>query len=247
MTRTATNRIRRSAALLTAIGASLLTVGIASGEDATSSENGLELIVPQTHQDLGAVYHALKGKDAQVTFTSDAPLEFIKGTSNQVIGYAIAGEGGELLAGEFHLPIESIDTGIPMRDKHIQSKRWLESESFPSVVFRVAETTGIKETKSTEMFTTYEVTLVGDMTIKGITREISIPATVTRMPESDKTKARFPGDLLAIRCSYPIALSDFGIGIGDSGITAGKISDDLVLETRLFCSTASPEAVMGNR
>ena len=247
MTRTTTNRIRRSTTLLAAIGAALLTAGIASAEDAAPSENGLELIVPGAHQDLGTVCHALKGKDAQVTFTSDAPLEFIKGTSNQVIGYTIAGEGGELLAGEFHLPIDSLDTGIPMRDKHMQSARWLESETYPNVVFRIAETTGIKETKSTEMFTTYEVTLIGDMTIKGVTREMSIPATITRMPESDKTRIRFPGDLLAIRCSYPIVLSDFGIGESDPGITAGKVSDDLTLETRLFCSTASPEAVMGNR
>ena len=89
--------------------------------------------------------------------------------------------------------------------------------------------------------------VIGDMTIKGVTREMSIPATVTRMPESDKTKVRFPGDLLAVRCSYPIVLSGFGIGVDDPGIEAGKVASDLVLETRLFLSTASPESVIGAR
>lgn len=247
MTRHAPNR-RFLAAIgsVASFGAVLLATQSAAG-DTPPSENGLELVVPGAHAELGSVFHALKGRDAQMTFTSDAPLEFIKGTSNAVIGYAIAGEGGELLAGEFQLPIDTVDTGIPMRNTHLQEKRWLEAKSFPNVVFRIAETTNIILSKSSDAFTTYDVTLIGDMTIKGVSREMSIPATITRMPESDMTKARFPGDLLAIRCSYPIVLSDFGIGVGDPGITAGKVANDLVIETRLFCSSASPEAVMSKR
>jgi polyisoprenoid-binding protein YceI len=240
---TPNNRFLGAIGAIAAFGAVLAAPAWAADE-AGISENGLELVIPENHEKLGTAFHALKGKDAQVTFTSDAPLEYIKGTSNAVIGYAIAGEGGQLLAGEFHLPIDTIDTGIPMRDKHMQGDRWLGSESHPNVVFRIAQTTDVRVSKSSDAFTTYDVTLIGDMTIKGVTREMSIPATVTRMPESDMTKARFPGDLLAIRCSYPIVLGDFGIGVDDPGISAGKVADDLVIETRLFCSSASPEAVM---
>jgi polyisoprenoid-binding protein YceI len=231
---------------LAGAGALLLITSGASGE-AAHTEKGFELVVPESHAGLGTVFHALKGRDAQVTFTSDAPLEYIKGTSSAVIGYAIAGEGGELLAGEFHLPVESLDTGIPMRNQHLQSERWLNAGEHANVVFQIAQTTGVTLAKASDSFTTYNVTLVGDMTINGVTREMSIPATVTRMPESEATKARFPGDLLAIRCGYPIVLSDFGVGVDDPGITAGKVANDLVLETRLFCSTTSPESVMRNR
>lgn len=240
------NRIARTLGLITASGAMLLGAGFASGE-ATPTERGFELVVPDSHASMGTVFHALKGKDAQVTFTSDAPLEFIKGTSNDVIGYAIAGEGGSLLAGEFHLPIDSLETGIPMRDEHLQGERWMHAASFPNVIFEIAETTNVKLARTSDAFTTYDVTLVGDMTIKGVTREMSIPATVTRMPESDATKARFPGDLLAIRCTYKVLLSDFGIGVDDPGIASGKIADELELETRLFCSSTSPESVMRRR
>jgi len=243
---TSNGRFIRAIRVLTALGAVVGAAGVATA-DPTPSENGFELVVPEAHAKLGTVYHALKGQDAQVTFTSDAPLEYIRGTSNAVIGYAVVGEGGELLAGEFMLPIESLDTGIPMRNKHLQSKRWMEAETYPNVVFRIAETTDISESRSTDAFTTYSVTLVGDMTIKGKTREISIPATITRMPESEQTKVRFPGDLLAIRCSYPIVLSEFGVGVDDPGIIAGKLSDDLTLETRLFLSTTSPEEVIAKR
>lgn len=247
MTRHAPNRqIIAVIGALASLGA-VLVAPAGAADEAPTSENGLELVVPKSHQMLGTVFHALMGNDAQMTFTSDAPLEFIKGTSNAVVGYAIAGEGGELLAGEFQLSIESIDTGIPMRNKHMQSKRWLEAESFPNIVFRIAETTDITLAKSSDDFSTYDVTLIGDMTIKGITREMSIPATITRMPESDRTKVRFPGDLLAIRCAFPIVLSEFGVGVDDPGITAGKVANDLIIETRLFCSSASPESIRAKR
>ena len=243
---TSNSRFISALGALAAAGAFLLITSGASGE-AAQTEKGLELVVPEAHAGLGTVFHALKGRDAQVTFTSDAPLEYIKGTSNAVIGYVVAGEGGQLLAGELHLPVGSLDTGIPMRNEHLQSRRWLDAESYPNVVFQIAETTGVKLSKSSDTFSTYDVTLVGDMTIHGVTREMSIPATITRMPESEATKARFPGDLLAIRCSYPIVLSDFGVGVDDPGISAGKVANDLVLETRIFCSTTSPESVMRQR
>ena len=247
MTRNAsTRRFITPLGSLATFGAVFLAASGAPGE-APPTEGGLELVIPESHAKLGTVHHVLTGRDAQVTFTSDAPLEYIKGTSNAVIGYIIAGEGGKLLAGEFHLPVESIDTGIPMRNEHLQSRRWMEAGSHPNVVFRIAETVDIKLAKTSDAFTTYDVTLVGDMTIKGVTREMSIPATITRMPESDATKARFPGDLLAIRCSYPIVLSDFGIGVNDPGISAGKVTDDLILETRLFLSTASPDEARSQR
>ncbi|MCB9838320.1 MAG: YceI family protein [Phycisphaeraceae bacterium] len=247
MTRTIPSSRPRTVLGALAAAGCLLALPLTSLGEAPATEQGFELVVPADHAAMGTVFHALKGRDAQVTFTSDAPLEYIKGTSNQVIGYAVAGEGGHLLAGEFHLPVASLDTGIPMRNEHVQSNRWLNAESHPDVIFQIAETTDIKLAKTSDTFTTYDVTLVGDMTINGVTREMSIPATVTRMPESDATKVRFPGDLLAIRCSYPILLSDFEVGVGDAGIAAGKVSNELMLETRLFCSSASPESVMSQR
>ena len=46
--------------------------------------------VPAEHAAMGKVYRVHAVKDAQMTFTSDAPLEHIKGISNRVTGYAVA-------------------------------------------------------------------------------------------------------------------------------------------------------------
>ena len=89
------------------IATALVTASSAIAADRT--ESGRTLIVPDDHTSLGTVYFVHAGKDAQMTFTSDAPLEHIKGTSNQAIGYAVAPDNGAsvaaLLHGEFPLRV----------------------------------------------------------------------------------------------------------------------------------------------
>ena len=207
---------------------------------AERSESGSSLVVPSEHREMGTVYHVLPGKDAQVTFISDAPLEHIKGVSNQVVGYVVAGPDGspaELQAGEFLLPIASLDTGIPLRDEHMQGERWLNAESYPDIAFSVSETTGVAVAKRGEGYTTYSVTLVGDMTIKGVTKEMKVPARLTFMDESDRTRSRAKGDLLALRCEYEVTLADFGVN-GGGGM---KVAEVVKLDQALFFSTVSPE------
>jgi hypothetical protein len=60
------------------------------------------------------------------------------------------------------------------------------------------------------------------------------------MPESEKTRARAQGDLLAIRAQYPIALSDFDIAVGDQAIESGMVSNDMTIDTFLLLTTFDP-------
>lgn len=213
---------------------------------APRTEKGMTLQVPAEHASMGKVYYVLPGKDGQITFTSDAPLEHIKGTSSRVIGYAVAptdaAQAGALLAGEFVLPVGSLNTGIPMRDEHLRSDRWMGAESHPDIVFTLKEVRDAKVAKQDAGFTTWQVTLVGDMTIRGVSKSMSVPARITSMPESEKTKARAPGDLLALRCEYAVKLSDFGIATNEPAVQSGKVSDEITLDTFLLLSTVSPEA-----
>ncbi|MBI4716485.1 MAG: YceI family protein [Planctomycetes bacterium] len=204
-----------------------------------------KVVVPEEHARLGTVYHVHAGRDAQVTFTSDAPLEHIKGTTNQVVGYAVAGKPSDsdfaLKVAEFQLPVASLDTGIPTRNKHLQEKRWLDAESFPLVVFRLTGTQNPKLEKSAEGFKTYSLELLGSLTIRSSTKTLVVPARITVMPQSEKTKARAPGDLLAIRCEFPVKMSDYGVATGDAAIASGKVSDELALDVFLLLSTAAPD------
>lgn len=200
--------------------------------------------VPAEHAAMGKVFRVHPVKDAQVTFTSDAALEHIKGISNRVSGYAIAPESGaseaELVLGKFVMPVDTIDTGIPLRNEHLKSERWLHAGEYPEIAFEVTGAEGVSLAKEDSWFKTYDATLVGTMTVRGTTRDVRIPARLTFMPESDRTRARARGDLLAIRAQYPITLSDYGVAVGDDAIKNGMVADELTIDTFLLLTTFDP-------
>lgn len=206
------------------------------------SEGGKTLVIPEDEAAKGRVYYVLPGKDAQVTFTSDAPLEHIKGTSNQVVGYVVVAEGEnggfDIVSGAFRLPVKSLDTGIPTRNEHLQGEKWLNAASNPDVTYVIANVTRPNEVKKDEAFTTYSARIVGEMTVNGRSDKLSTGARITRMPESENTRARAPGDLMAIRCSFKVKLDDYGI---DPGAGGDKVANEIEIDTFLMLSTTRPE------
>lgn len=61
----------------------------------------------------------------------------------------------------------SIDTGEPQRDGHLRSADFLDVESFPTITFR---STDVVPQGSSRFI------LVGDLTIRGVTQEVSLEA-----------------------------------------------------------------------
>ena len=226
------------------IGAALLSASIATfAPGAERTESGRTLIVPDEHASMGQTYFVHFGKDAQVTFTSDAALEHIKGTSNRVVGYAIAPASGSkaaLVAGEFRLPVNSIDTGIPLRDEHLQSGRWMNAVEHPDVVFTLEGTENVSQSSAPDGMEVWTADLVGAMSFRGETRPLTTKAKITLMDESDVTRRRAKGDLLIIRTTFPINLREYGLN--DPGMSAGVVAEDVSLDVFLMMSTVSPEA-----
>ena len=64
----------------------------------------------------------------------------------------------------------SVDTGNPDRDAHLRSNDFLDLENYPEISFR---STAVEQVSADE----YNVT--GDLTIKGVTRPITIPFDVS--------------------------------------------------------------------
>lgn len=69
---------------------------------------------------------------------------------------------------EFSAVVKSVDTGINARDNHLRSKDFFEIENFPEITF--------KSKKVKKKGKRYLVT--GDFTMKGVTKEITIPLTM---------------------------------------------------------------------
>lgn len=208
---------------------------------ADATRDGKTLVVPEAHQAKGTVYYAITDKDRQIYFESNAPLENIKGQSNDVIGYAVLSPSrpGTIVAGEWHLPVESMKTGIELRDEHLAGKDWLDAASHPNIIVQVRELRGVTETKRSAAFTTFTGTVVADLTLHGVTRTIEIPkSTVTLMPESDATRKVAKGDLMAIRSKFTVTLADYEVS---HPVIGEKVAKDVEIDVSLFLSTLPPE------
>jgi polyisoprenoid-binding protein YceI len=62
----------------------------------------------------------------------------------------------------------SIDTGVPDRDKHLQSADFFEAEKYPEMTFKSTRIKPVGEDR-------YEVT--GTFTLRGVSKELTLPVT----------------------------------------------------------------------
>lgn len=157
----------------------------------------------------------------QATFYSETPIEDINGTASALSGTATLDVADlSTLKGIIEIAVESFKTGIEMRDGHILGKKWLDAKQFPSVSFEVKGVSDIQQTADNKL--TAKVT--GNFTMHGVKKEVTADVKAMLLEESDKTKSRMKGDLLSIRASFNIKLSDFGV---ENNIIGNKVADDI--------------------
>lgn len=176
-----------------------------------------------------------------VTFSSEAPLEDIVGTTNQISGY-FAFDPNNLekgAKGRITVSVSSLTTGIPLRDEHLLGDMWLDALTYPTITFEIAKVKNVKVIKKTDSFTTYELQVSGPFKLHGKTRTIDAIARITVLPESEQTKQKMPGDLVAVRTSFKVSLADFGIK-GFDGVVGSKVSESIEVAISLVASNVDP-------
>lgn len=72
----------------------------------------------------------------------------------------------ETLSASAEVAVKSVNTDNEKRDDHLRSPDFFDAAQFPTIAFKTTRVEG----------TLPNVTLVGDLTIKGVTKEVSIPA-----------------------------------------------------------------------
>jgi polyisoprenoid-binding protein YceI len=157
----------------------------------------------------------ISGAKNTASFTSEAPLEQIVGISSELSGYIMFNPcnpkaGG---SGKLSIPVSSLKTGIPMRDKHLISADWLDASNHPNITFEVKKLKNLKEVSKKKGSMTYEATVVGDFSLHGKTKSMEVSARFTFLEESGMTKMQAPGggNLLVGRVSFDVALKDFDV------------------------------------
>ena len=122
---------------------------------------------------------------------------------------------------EFTAKIESIDTGVERRDAHLRTADFFDAAKFPEMSFKSTRV----ERKGQEQYV-----LHGDFTLKGVTRQISLPFTMTGAIKDAQGKTR-----VGVAAQTKINRRDYGITWGkameNGGLDVGnEVTIDLQLE-----------------
>lgn len=101
---------------------------------------------------------------------------------------------------EFSAKVASIDTGVEGRDKHLRTADFFEVEKYPDMTFKSTRV----ERKGKQ-----GGVLHGDFTLKGVTKQVSIPFTITGAVKDPRGNTRF-----GVSARTVINRRDYGITWG---------------------------------
>ena len=161
-----------------------------------------------------------------VVFLMDAPLESINGTATGVSGtVSFDPANPAATTGKIVLSTSSLHVDNPVMKKHMLDEGWMHVSKFPTIEFVAGKMTEVKTTG-----TTITGTIDGKLTVKGVTKKVSVPVRLTYLKGMLIKRNRVPGDLLVLRSDFTIKRSDYGINAGNN---EEKVSDEIELKLRV--------------
>jgi polyisoprenoid-binding protein YceI len=165
------------------------------------------------------------------TFESAATLETIKGTTTKVGGTITADPAAPAAASvDVTIDLTSLDTGISMRNEHMRSDKYLDTEKFASATFKSVSVAGPKSIAPNQAS---EINVTGDLTIHGVTKRVTVPVRVVVIPESELSKgSRGPGDWIHATTTFSIKLTDYGITVPEKLVM--KLANEVAVKLDVF-------------
>lgn len=169
-----------------------------------------------------------------IVFKLDAPLESINGTASGISGTVTADpENPAAVTGKIIVDAATLHVPNPVMKEHMHGDKWLDVTTHPQITFELKE---VKNTTRDGDKGTAEI--LGTFTLKGISKDITVPVNVTYLP--GKLKARggdVDGDLLVVRSNFKINRSDFQIQAGQN---TDKVAEDIEISLSLAGAAPKP-------
>jgi polyisoprenoid-binding protein YceI len=129
---------------------------------------------------------------------------------------------------EFTAKVESIDTGVAARDKHLRTADFFEVEKFPEMSFK---------STSVERKGKNNYVLHGDLTLKGVTKPVALPFTITGAIKDSGGNTRF-----GINAQTKINRRDYGFTWGKAMENGGfDIGNEVTIELQLEALKPAPK------
>jgi polyisoprenoid-binding protein YceI len=109
---------------------------------------------------------------------------------------------------EFKAQIASVDTRNERRDNHLKAADFFEAEKYPTLSFK---STSFKKVEGKKW------KLTGNLTIKGVTKPVTLDVTLNGPIENQRSKK----PMIGLKASATIDRYDFGVG-GESGAAQSR-------------------------
>ena len=129
---------------------------------------------------------------------------------------------------EFSAKVESVDTGVAPRDKHLRTADFFEVEKYPSMTFKSTRV----ERKGKDGFV-----LHGDLTLKGVTKPVQLPFQVRGAVKDPWGNTRF-----GVEAQTKINRRDFGINYGNAFAGGGlDVGNEVTISLQLEAVKPEPK------
>jgi polyisoprenoid-binding protein YceI len=129
---------------------------------------------------------------------------------------------------EFTAKIESIDTGVEARDKHLRTADFFDAAKYPEMTFKSTRI----ERKGKDAYVLY-----GDFTLKGVTKQIQLPFTITGAIKDPWGNTRF-----GINAQTRINRRDYGIDYGNAMANGGfDVGNEVTIDLQLEAVKPGPK------
>ena len=165
---------------------------------------------------------ALDGAHSRVGFSvSHLVVSSVSGRFKQVSGKVELDEANLTKSQvEISIKVDSVDTDEPNRDKHLKSPDFFDAVKYPTMTFKSTKITKAGGTK-------YKLT--GDLTLQGITKPVTLDATV-----SDPIKSMSGKMMRAVKLSGKLKRGDYGLK-WNKALEAGglAVGDEVTLDIQV--------------
>ena len=175
-------------------------------------------------------YHfGVTPQNTNVTFESETDFETILGSTREIHGTAIVDFDGGTAQTSLEVPVDTLRTGIDLRDEHLRSGMWLDCGKYPTISFVSTSARKVDE-KSWEVS--------GTFSMHGQSRELTTIVDVRPIPASVAKQAGLgKGDWIRITAQFEVKLSEYGVKIPKK--PAQRVNDTWKVKVQVFASTSA--------
>jgi polyisoprenoid-binding protein YceI len=125
------------------------------------------------------------------------------------------------------IDVASINTGNERRDNHLRSGDFFEAEAYPQMTF---VSTSVRQTGADQLVA------LGDLTIKGVTKQIELPITILGVMDVPGEMQQMLGGverIASFTADAKLNRKDFGVGVGNWAATmvvGGEVTVGIAVE-----------------